>query len=190
MHHNWNIERWEVEFVYTHIWVAHLIFQCIDFTYCHQVAQVAFQEEVALVVVELHPCHYDSSVTVASFQYHFGNEGSRLFDFHESLPGFSLWPPSLCYAQETPVHASSLLGLRREVSWLVAAFPVLWCTNTLLRPFCPYSGQGTCWTVLAVPDLPALPSYLTCWKPTSHLLLHLKVRFSYYLDHIRLRSLL
>jgi hypothetical protein len=57
------IERWEAEYVYTHIRVAHLVFRSSN---CDQVAQVAFRAEVAPVVVEVHPCLCASSVSVDS----------------------------------------------------------------------------------------------------------------------------
>jgi len=68
-----------------------------------------------------------------------------------SMAAFTL----LCPGNSSP--ASSLLGLRSEVSWLVVAFPLLRHVKTLLWPFWLYSRQDTCRTVQAVPDLLVLP---------------------------------
>jgi len=42
MHKDWKIERWEEQYVYTQIWVAHLRFGKRELPQCHQVAQVEF----------------------------------------------------------------------------------------------------------------------------------------------------
>jgi hypothetical protein len=76
-----------VKYVYIHIRVVHLLFQCFDFSHCHQVVQVAFGAEVALVVVVVHPCICVSSMTVHSLLCHFEKEDGRPFDFPDSLPG-------------------------------------------------------------------------------------------------------
>ena len=128
-----------MEYVYTHIWVPHLLFQCIDFAHCHQVAQVAFRAEVVLVMLEVHPCLCISSLMADSLLCHFGKEGSHLFDFHESLLGVFLSLPSTLYAQETQILESSLHGLRREVSLILGAFPRSRHAKTLLWPFWPHS---------------------------------------------------
>ena len=86
---------------------------------------MAFRAEVALVVVDVHLCLGVSSMTVDSFLCHYTKEGSRPFDFHESLPGVFLLPPSPCYAQKTQHLTSSHLGLRHEVSYSVVARPQL-----------------------------------------------------------------
>jgi hypothetical protein len=54
------IKRWEVEYVYTHMWVAHILFRS---SLHHQVAQVAFQTEVAPVMLQVHPCICASNVS-------------------------------------------------------------------------------------------------------------------------------
>jgi hypothetical protein len=83
-----------VEYVYAHILVAHLLFQRIDFSHCHQVPQVVFQAEVALALMEVHLCLCTSSMTAESVLLYFGKEGGHTFDFHKSLPGVFLSPPS------------------------------------------------------------------------------------------------
>jgi len=52
-----------VEYVYTHMRVAHLL---LGSSHRHQIAQVAFQAKVALVVVEVHPCLHTSCVVLAT----------------------------------------------------------------------------------------------------------------------------
>jgi len=110
-------------------------------------------------------------MSVDTFLCHFGKEGSHPFDFHQPLLGILLSQPSPCCARETPHPASSLPGLRREVSWLVVAFPLLTRAKTHLWPFWPYSRQDACRTVQAVPDLVVFPSQLTCWLPARNWLL-------------------
>jgi len=68
-----------------------------------------------LVVVEVYLCLCASSMPADSLLCHFGKEGSHPFDFQELLPGDFQSLPSLCYAPETQLLASSLLGLRCEV---------------------------------------------------------------------------
>jgi hypothetical protein len=68
------------------------------------------------MVVEVHPCLCASSLSVDALVCHFGQEGSRLFDFHEPWQGVFLSQPSPCYPQETKQSASSLLGHRRKLS--------------------------------------------------------------------------
>jgi hypothetical protein len=80
------------------------------------VVQVAFQAEVAPVVVEVHVCLYASSITAGALLCHFGKQGRRLFNFHKSLSNVVLSPPSPCYDQDTELHLSSLLRVRSEVS--------------------------------------------------------------------------
>ena len=77
---------------------------------------MAFWAEVALVVEEVHLCLCASSVSAESLLCHFGKEGSRLFDFHEPLPGDILSQPSRCYARGSHQPTSSLSGLRLKVS--------------------------------------------------------------------------
>jgi len=84
-------------------------------------------------------------------------EGSRPYDFHKPLPGVFLLQLSQSYMQETQLLICSLLGLQREVPYLVIAFSLLRCAKTLHRAFSPHSRQGACQTVPAVPVLLALP---------------------------------
>jgi len=148
------IERWPAEYVYTHMRVAHHLFRS---SHRHQMAQVAFWAEVASAVVEVHLSLCITSVSEDFLRCHVGKKGSRLFDFREPLPGVFRSQPSHCSAREIHHPPSSLLGLRREVSWLVVAFPPLQRVKTLLWPFWPYSRQVTCRTVQAVPDLLVFP---------------------------------
>ena len=71
----------EAEYVYTHIRVAHLLFRNFEFSHSHEVGQVVYLLPVAPVVVEVHPCVCSSSEPADPLQCHFGNEGSRPFDF-------------------------------------------------------------------------------------------------------------
>jgi hypothetical protein len=93
--------------------VAYLLFRT---SHRHQLAQVAIRAVVAPVLVEVHPCHCASSVSLDFLRCHFGKEGRRPFDFREQLPGVFRSQPLPCYARKTQHPASSLLGLRREVS--------------------------------------------------------------------------
>jgi len=153
IHQDWKIECWEEEYVYTHGRVAPLWFQNFDLPHCHQVAQEAFREEAAPVLVEVHPSLWASRVSGDSLLCHFGNEGRRQFDYHEPLTGVCREQPSTLYAQETRLLVSSLLSLPHNVSSIDIAFPVLRCMYTLLWPIRPYSRQGACQTVLVVPNL-------------------------------------
>jgi len=164
MHPDGKIERWEREYVYIYIRVAHLLFRNLMLPHYHNVAQVAFWAEVSLGLVEVHPCLCASSVSADALLCQFGMEGSHPSDFLEPLPGVFLSQCSLCYAQGTQLPAPSLLRHRCKDSWQRVVFSLLWSAIILLRPFWPYSWQGACWTVVAVPDLLTLPKYLTCWK--------------------------
>jgi len=157
MDQDWKIECWEADFIYRNIWAAPLLFRRFEFSHCHQVAQLAFWASVAPVALEVHPCLCASSKSVDSLLWHLGKEDSRPIDFHEPLPGVFLSQPSLCYARESQQPASSLFGLRREVSWLVVVFPPLRSAKTLLEPFWPYSRQDAYRTVQVVPNLFVLP---------------------------------
>jgi len=87
-------------------------------------AQVAFQVEVALVLVsavwvgleEVRPSLCTSSVSVDSWRCHFGKEGCRQFDFDKPLPWVILLQVSSFYPQEIQHPASSLPGLLRKAS--------------------------------------------------------------------------
>jgi len=79
------------------------------------------------------------------------------FDVHQPLPGVLLSQSLPVDAQHTQHHACSLLGLQREHSRLVFAFPLTWHAKTIFWPFWPYSMQGAGRNVLAVLDLFASP---------------------------------
>jgi len=113
MDQDWKIERWEAEYVYTHIHVADHLFRS---SHSHQMVQVAFWAKVAPILVKVDLCLCVSSGSVNSLLCHFGKEGSHLFDFDEPLPGVILLQASSCSTQETQHPASSLLRLRQEVS--------------------------------------------------------------------------
>jgi len=154
MDQDWKIEGCKAEYVYTHIRVAHHLFQS---SHWHRMAQKAFWAKVATAMVEVHPCRWASSVSVDTLLCHFGEERSRPFHFHEPLPGVFPLQPSACYALEKQHPTSSLLGLRHEVSQSVVAFPHLRRGKTLLEPLWPSTRQDACRTVQAVPDLLDLP---------------------------------
>jgi hypothetical protein len=137
--------------------MAYLLFHNFRFAQRHLVVQVAFRAEVPPVLEELRRILCASSGSVDSLLYHFGIGGSRPYDFCKPLPGVFPSQPSPSDAQETELLTSSLVGLWREVSQLVVAFPLLRSAETHLWPILPYSRQGTCWTVPDVPDLLALP---------------------------------
>jgi len=165
MHQNWEIEHWEQETVYTHIWVADLRFRICAWPHCYCVEQVVFWVDVAsglvlavwVALVEVHPCLCVSSVSGDSVLCDFGKEGSRPSDFPEAWPGVVPTQPLYFYGKPTQLPASSLFRLPPKVAWLLIESPLLWCTKTLLWPFWRYSRLGACQTVLAVPDLLALP---------------------------------
>jgi hypothetical protein len=98
-----------VEYVYTHISKEHLLFRSFQFSHFHQVVQVAVWAKVVPVVAELHPGLGTFSLCVDSLLRDCGKEGSRLFDFHETLSSSFLLQSSPCYARATQ-HATSLLG--------------------------------------------------------------------------------
>jgi hypothetical protein len=50
-------------------------------------AEMAFQVEVPLVLLEVRRFHCASSLSVDSLLYCFGMEGSRPYDFYKPLPG-------------------------------------------------------------------------------------------------------
>ena len=165
MHQDWIIEHWEEEYIYIHIWVARLRFQQRELPQCLWVAQFAFWVEVVsvlvsavrVILVDMHLCLHTSSVSADSLLCHLGKEGSHQVNCHEPEPGVMLLRPYHWYAQETQLPASSLCEHHCEVCLSNNAFPLLWGAKTLVWPFWPYSMQGACWTVLAVPDLLTLP---------------------------------
>jgi len=158
MHYDWKIEFWAEETVYTHTWMAYLLFHNFQFPHYHQVVQVAFwvevefQAEVQPVLVEVPWFLCASSVSADSLLCHFGMEDSRQYDFYKPWPGVFRTQASPFDTRRTQCLSSSRLGLGHQVTCLVVVFPLLWCATTLLGPFWPYSRQGGCRTVLAVPD--------------------------------------
>jgi len=171
VHQDWKIEHWENECGYTHIWVAHYGFQNFELPHRHRVAQVAYKPVVAPVLVQVYPYIWASRVFANSLLCHCEKESSHLFNFHEPLQGVISFQHSPFYTQVTKLPASSHLRLQWEVFWLDVVFPPLRYAKSLLCPFWPDTRNGTCWSVLAVPDLPALPYWLICWKSTRNLLL-------------------
>ena len=135
MHQDWKIERWEEEYVYTHIRVAHLGFRNLELPHYHHMMQVALRAEVAPVPLEVHPCLCTCRMSAESLLYRFGKEGSPLAEFHEPLPGVFISQPSPLDAQDTQLHSSSLLRLRCKARWSASEFPLLWCAKSILGPF-------------------------------------------------------
>ena len=165
MHQDWKIKLWEEEYVYIQIWVARRRFKKRKLPHRHQAAQVAFWVDISSVPaspvgvgrMEVHLYIWASSVSAVSARSNFGKEGSRLYDFHGT--SLSVFPaqPSPCYAEETELPASSLFVICCQVFGPGILLPLLQHPKILLCPFWPYSMQGACQTVLAVPDLLALP---------------------------------
>jgi len=85
-------------------------------------AQVAIRAKVAPVSVVVHPSICAASVSVDLLWRHVGKAGSPPFDFRKPLRSVFPSQPSPCHARETQHAASSLLGIRREVSRLVVVF--------------------------------------------------------------------
>jgi len=162
---DWRIESRKGEHAYIHIRQADLGFWKFERDSCHRMAQVAFWVEVAWVLVapvcvgleEVRPCLCASRVSVDSLRCHFGKEGGRRFGFHKPSPGVIILQLSPFYAQQIQHPTSSLPGLLRKVSWTGDVLPLSRRAKTLFWPFLPYSRRGACLTVLAVPDLVALP---------------------------------
>jgi len=98
-----------------------------------------------------------SSVSVDTLLWHFCKERRCQLDFHKPLLGVVLLQLSPVYAQEIQNPASSLLGLLCEASWSGVVFRLWRHAKNLLWPFWPYSRQGIFLSVLAGPDLLALP---------------------------------
>ena len=177
MHHDRNTERCEGEYFHMHIRQADLGFGNFRLHCGHRVAQVAFRVEEAVVLVsadcvgleEVHPGLAAWSVSVHALVYHFCNEGSRQFHFHNAVPGVVLSQFSPFYTQELQHSASSLPGPLCKVSWSVVAFLLLRCAKTLLWLFWLYSRQYACLTVSGVPDRLALP-YSLVHQVIGHIL--------------------
>ena len=95
MHHDWKIEPWKEEYVYTHIQVAHLRFRIPELPHYYQVEPVAFQVEVASVLVsdvwvslvEVHPCFCVSSVSGDSVRCNFWQGRQPSVWFSRSIAG-------------------------------------------------------------------------------------------------------
>jgi hypothetical protein len=115
--------------------MAYLLFHNFHFPQHHLVVQVAFQAEVPPVLEEVRRFLDPSSGPAHSLLYHVGMEGSRLYDFCKPLPGVFPSQPSPADAHETRLLATSLLGLGRDVSQLVVAFPLLQHAKTRFWPF-------------------------------------------------------
>jgi len=165
MYQEWKIEHCDEEYAYTHIRVSHIQFRIRELPHCYRMEHVEFRVDVASVLglavcvamLDVHLCHCVSSVSGDSVLCHFGKERSHLSDFPEVWPGVFPSQPSHVYAQETQLPVSSLRRLQPEVPWLEIGFPLLQSAKTPLWPLWPYSKPGTCQTVLAVPNLLALP---------------------------------
>jgi len=173
---DWKIERWQEEYVYTHIWVAHLRFRIHELPHYHRVPQVALWVDevwvpmlaVQVELVELHQCLCACSISGDSVLFQFGKEGRCPVDFPKAWQGVFPLSSSHFSAKETQLPTASVVGLWHEFTWLGIALPLVWGTETFLRPLWPYSTWGACQTVLAVPDLLALPKWRTCSKPTRN----------------------
>ena len=135
---DWKLKRFDAEYIYTHVRVAHLLFRRFEFSQYHQLVQVAFWAKVASVAVETHLCLCTTSASVDCVQCRIGKRGSRPFHFHEPLLSVFLSQYSPYHAREIQHHLSSHLGLWCEVSWWVVAFAQLRHSKTLLGPFWPY----------------------------------------------------
>jgi len=159
------IECCEEENVNAHIWVAHCRLGNIEHSRCHSVAQVVVRPEVASVqvsavsegLVEVQAFVCASSMSADVLLCHFGKEGNRQCGFRKAYPGDFPSQSSTFYAQDTQCPTSSLLRHRGEVSSFGTVLALLWRAKILLWLFCSHSRQGSCRTVLAVPDLLAMP---------------------------------
>jgi len=106
-------------------------------------AEVAFQSDVASALdsarcigrVDVHLFLCVSSVCADFSRCHCGKRGECLCGFHEAWPRIFPSQPSPLYALETHPPTSSLLGLRRELSWPDIAFLILQNAKTRLWPF-------------------------------------------------------
>jgi hypothetical protein len=101
--------------------MAYLLFRNFHFRQYFLVVQVAFwadvafQAEVPLGLVEVRRFLCTSIVSADSVLCNFDMEGSSPYDFYNPLPGdFPSWPSAL-YAQETQHLAPSLFELSHEV---------------------------------------------------------------------------
>jgi len=79
VHYDSKIESLEAENVYTHTWMAYLLFHNFHVHQCHPVVQVAFWVEMAFraegppVLVEVRQFLCASGVSVDSLLRHFGH---------------------------------------------------------------------------------------------------------------------
>jgi hypothetical protein len=78
--------------------------------------QVAFRADVPQVLEEVRRFLCASSGSPDSLLYHFGMEGSWQYDICKPLPGVFPSQSSPSDSQEAQLPASSLLGVRRQVS--------------------------------------------------------------------------
>ena len=77
---------------------------------------MAAESAVCIGWVEVHLYLCISSMSPDFLRFHFAKEGIRRIDLDEASPGVLLSQLSACYAQDTQHPASSLLGLRREIT--------------------------------------------------------------------------
>jgi len=165
MHQEQTIQRREEKYVNTHMRPANWQFGNREHRHLHWVAWVAFWADMLFTLelavrvgqVEVHLIICASTVSADSFQCRLDKEGLLPGGCDEALPCVFPFQASASHLQETQLPTSSLFGLQHEISWWDIAFPLLWCTKTLLWPVWPYSMPGACWTVPAVPNLLALP---------------------------------
>jgi len=164
-HQDWQNQHLEQKYVDTSIQVANCWFGKFGHSHCHQVAQLALEMHMVLVqvsagcigLVEIHPFLCAFSMSADSLLCNVGKECSHPCGFHEALPGVIISQLSPSIAEETQLTTTSLFALRLEVSWKAIALSPLQCAQTLLCSLWSHSEQGACQTVLAVPDLLALP---------------------------------
>jgi hypothetical protein len=77
---------------------------------------VALGAEAPPVLVEARWFICAFSMSADSLLYHDGMEGSWWYDFYKPLPGVFLSQPLSCYAQQSQLLASFLLGLWHKFS--------------------------------------------------------------------------
>ena len=105
-----------MENAYTQTRMAYLLLHNLRLPQRRLVAQVSFQVEVPPGLEEVRLFLCTSSGSPDSMLYHFGMETRWPYDFCNPLQGVYPSQPSPSDAQETPLLASSLLGLARKVS--------------------------------------------------------------------------
>jgi len=130
-----------------------------------RVAQVVFRAKVVLVLrsavwgslVQVHASHCASSVSLDSLPSSFINKDSHPIGFHKQWPADVLLQASHSYAPDSQLSPSSHQELRHKDAWSGITISMLRHAQTHLWPSWHNSRQRICWTVLAVPDLLALP---------------------------------